>query len=136
MSVLFKQASKCCLKSCEYAWLIPFKNRPSREDNSSDSRILNSPGISSYRVFTVTSSFASSCPVDSTRVLVCYRFYFLRFLLICHWESLNLTYTLKWFFFLENISELHLRTVLGTGCSGCSLAKLQKRFSTIFFHDF
>jgi len=37
---------------------------------------------------------------------------------------------------LENISEHHLRTVLGTGCSGCSLAKLHKTFFKGFFHDF
>ena len=63
-------------------------------------------------------------------------FYISRFLLICHWESLNLTYTTKWFFFLENISEHHLRAVLGTGCSGCSLAKLQKTVFNDFFLDF
>ena len=43
----------------------------------------------------IASCIFTRCPVDSTRVLVWYRFYFLRFLLICHWESLNLTYTLK-----------------------------------------
>jgi len=37
---------------------------------------------------------------------------------------------------LENISEHHLRTVLGTDCSGCSLAKQQKRFFIDFFLDF
>jgi len=35
-------------------------------------------------------------------------------------------------FFLENISEHHLITVLEAGCSGCSLAKLQK----MVFNDF
>ena len=35
--------------------------------------------------------------------------------------------------FLENISEHHLRTVLGTKCSGCFQAKLQKRFFTDFW---
>ena len=51
------------------------------------------------RVFAAASCLSTSCPIDSTRVLVWYRFYFLRFLLICHWESLNLTYTLKRFLF-------------------------------------
>ena len=51
------------------------------------------------RVFGAASCLSTRCPVDSTRVLVWYRFYFHRFLLICHWESLNLTYTLKWFLF-------------------------------------
>ena len=133
LSVLFKQASKCCLECCDYDWLILFKNRSSREE---DSRIPNSPGISSYRVFAAASSFATRYPVDLTRILVCCRFYFLRFLLICHWESLNLTYTLKWFFFLDNISEYHIRTVLGTGCSRCSLSNLQQTFFNDFSHWF
>jgi len=124
--VLFKHASKCC----DYARLILVKNRSSRED---DLRIPNSPGMSFYRVFAVTSSFATRSLVDSTRVFVCYRFYFLRFLLICHWESLNLTYTLKWFFFLENISKHHLRTVPETGCS---LAKQKQTFFNDFLLDF
>jgi len=42
---------------------------------------------------------------------------------------------LKWFLF-ENISEHHLRTVLGTGCSRCYLAKLQKTFFNDFFLNF
>jgi len=37
---------------------------------------------------------------------------------------------------LENISKHHLRTVLGTRCSRCFQAKLQKRFFTYFFLDF
>ena len=118
------------MKYCDYAWLILFKNRSSRED---DSRIPSSLGISSYRVFTAASSFASSCPVDSTRVLSCFWFYISRFLLICHWESLNLIYTLRWFFFLESISEHHLRTVSGTGCS---LTTLQQTFFNDFLLDF
>jgi len=52
-----------------------------------------------YSVFAAASCLFTRHPDDSTRVLVWYRFYFLRFLLICHWESLNLTYTLKWFLF-------------------------------------
>ena len=128
--MFFKQASKCCLKCCDNAWLSlvqnRFKNRSSREY---DSRIPNSPRISSYRVFAVTSSFATRCSVDLTRIVVYFWFYISRFLLICQWGSLNLTYTFKWFFFLKNISEHHLRTVLGIGCFGCTLTKLQKRFS-------
>jgi len=51
------------------------------------------------RVFTAASCLSTRRLVDSTRVLVWYRFYFLRVLLICHWESLNLIYTLIWFLF-------------------------------------
>jgi len=54
-----------------------------------------------YRVFATASCLSTRCPVDSTRILVWYKFYFLRLLLIYHWESLNLTYTLKWFHFGE-----------------------------------
>ena len=50
-------------------------------------------------VFAAVSCLSTRCPVDSTTVLVWYRFYFVRFLLICHWESLNLTYALKRFLF-------------------------------------
>jgi len=37
---------------------------------------------------------------------------------------------------LENISKHHLKTVLGTRCSGCSLAKLQQTFLNDFLLDF
>jgi len=37
---------------------------------------------------------------------------------------------------LENISEHHLRTAMGTGCSGCSLATLQKMIFNDFLLDF
>ena len=50
-------------------------------------------------MFVAPSRLFTRCPVDSRRILVWYSFYFLRFLLICHWKSLNLTYTLKWFLF-------------------------------------
>jgi len=127
--VLTKQASKCCLESCDYAWLIlvknRFKNRSSREE---DSRINNSPGISSSRVFAVTSYFATRCPVDLTRIVVCFCFYFFRFLLICQRVSLNLTYILKWFFFLEKFQNTNSEQgVLGVLYPNCT-----KRFSTIF----
>jgi len=37
---------------------------------------------------------------------------------------------------LENIAEHHLRTVLGTRCSGCFQAKTAKMFFTDFFPHF
>jgi len=37
---------------------------------------------------------------------------------------------------LENISKHHLRTVLGTRCSGCFQAKTTKTFFIDFFLDF
>jgi len=80
--------------------------------------------------------FATRCPVDLTRIVLCFWLYISRFLLICQWGSPNLTYTFKWFFFLENISEHHLRTVLGTGCSECSLAKIQQTLLNDFLLDF
>jgi len=39
-------------------------------------------------------------------------------------------------FLFGKISEHHLRTVLGTGCSGCSLAKLRQMFFNDFLFDF
>jgi len=39
-------------------------------------------------------------------------------------------------FLFGKISEHHLRTVLGTGCSGCFLAKLQQMFFNDFLFDF
>ena len=70
------------------------------------------------RVFAAASYLSTRCPVDSTRVLVWYRFYFLRFLLICKLEGLDLSFTWKWFFFLkyfrtlsQNRSENRVQTV-------------------------
>jgi len=93
---MLEQASKCCLKyfaKClvnlvqeqvlKRRW---FKN-PEQPRNQDD------------RVFAAANCLPTRCLVDSKRVLVWYRFYFLRFLLICHRESLNLTHTLKWFLF-------------------------------------
>jgi len=75
------------------------------------------------RVFATASCLSTTCPVDSTRVLVWYRFYFLRFL-ICQLEGLDLSFTLKWFFFLkyfrtlsQNRSENRLHSVFeGINC--------------------
>jgi len=63
------------------------------------------PGDQFCKVFGAASCFSTRCPVDSTRVLVCYRFYILRFLLICQSESLDLTFTLKWFFLFEKFQN-------------------------------
>ena len=57
-------------------------------------------------VFAVASCFSTRCPVDLTRVLVWYRFYFLRFLLICQLEGLHSSFILKWFFFLKYFRTL------------------------------
>ena len=63
---------------------------------------------------------------------VCYGFHFLRFLLICQLESLDLTFTLKWFFLFERI----FRTVLETRRPGCFQTKTAKNNFTRFFLDF
>jgi len=83
-------------------------------------------------VFAAASCLSTRCLVDSTRVLVWYRLYFLRFLLICHWESLNLTYTWKFFFFGKYFKTLSQNS------SGNKLFRLfssqncKKHFSQIF----
>ena len=87
------------------------------------------------RVFATASCLFTRCPIDSTRVLVWYRFYFLRFLLICHWESLNLTYTLKWFFFGKYFRALSQNSS-GNKVFSVFSSQTVKMFFTDFFLDF
>jgi len=98
-------------------------------------------------VFASAGCLSTRCPVDSTRVLVWYRFYFLRFLLICHWESLNLTYTLKWFLFgkyskapsQNNSGNKVFRVFLSQNCKNVFhrfLLDFWANVSTFFKQDF
>ena len=96
------------------------------------SRITNSSGISSSRVFAVTSYFATRCSIDLTKIVVCFWFYISRFLLICRWGSLNLTYTFKWFFFLEKFQNTISEQFWEQGVPGVLQLNCSKRFSTIF----
>ena len=106
---------KSCLEYFEIAWLImsrtSLKNRSSRLIGWQDfPELQNSLKISSARCLEQQAVFSTRCPVDSTRVLVCYRFYILRFLLICHLDDLDLTFTLKRFFSLKNFRTLSQNT--------------------------
>jgi len=83
-------------------------------------------------MFATASCLSTRCPVDSTRVLGWYRLYFLRFSLICRWESLNLTYTLKWFLFWKIFQYIISEQFWEQGVQGVFKPKLQKPFSQIF----
>jgi len=92
LQMLFEILCKCLVNLVqEQVWEQVLKIRWFKNPEQSRDQVC--------RVFTAASCLSTTCPVDSTRVLVWYMFYFHKFLLICHWESLNLTYTLKWFLF-------------------------------------
>jgi len=92
---------------------------------------LEQPMDQFCRVFVTASCLSTRYPVDSTRVLVWYRFYFLRFLLICHWESLNLTYTLKWFLFGK-----YFRTLSRNSCENKVFRVFSSQNCKNVFHRF
>jgi len=98
------------------------ENRFSRLVDGKRFRPSEQPWDQLYKVFGAAGCLFTRCPVDSTRVLGCYRFYFLRFLLICQLESLYLTFTLKWFFSLkiytisEQFWEQGVQGVLSQNC--------------------
>jgi len=130
LSVLFKQASKCCLKCCDYAWLILVKNRFKEQvlkkcwfQNLEQTKDQFLQSVCTCKFFCFKLSSWSN--KDHGVFLVLYFYILVNMPMRKSWSSTHF----KWFFFLENISEHNFRAVLWKRCSGCSLAKLQKRFS-------
>ena len=126
--MLFEILCKCLVNLVqEQVWEQVFKIRWFKNSEQ--------PRDQFYKVFAVASCLPISCPVDSTRVLVWYKFYFLRFLLIYHWESLNLTYALKWFLF-GKYYRTSSQNNFGNRVFRVFLSQTARTFSTNFFLDF
>ena len=113
--MLIEQVPKCCVEYFEIAWLImsrtSLKNRSSRSVGWQHfPELQNSLKNSSEKCLEQQVKFLQDVWLNQQESLFCCGFYFIRFLLICQLESLDLTFTLKWFFSLKNFRILSHNT--------------------------